>query len=244
MYEASARARVGDVPYFGGLAPAELEFLVTAKDEDGRTLLHTAAANGHLQLLQLLANAGAGKVANKQDDEGWAPLHSAASAGYEAIVAALLSLGATADAVNSSGQTALHYAVRPPAPRDALQGPASKGHTGIVRLLLSAGSKVDPRDGTGSTPLHRAAATGRLEAARVLVEEGRARIDAHDKAGATPLLVAVACQQANAAVYLASRGASLAAANKNGETPLALAGALAPALQQAAGGGGGADMEM
>jgi hypothetical protein len=69
MYEASARARVGDVPYFGGLAPAELEFLVTAKDEDGRTLLHTAAANGHLQLLQLLANAGAGKVANKQDDE-------------------------------------------------------------------------------------------------------------------------------------------------------------------------------
>lgn len=58
------------MPYFDGLArEGELEFLVTAKDEDGRTLLHTAAANGHLELLSLLARAGAGKVVNKQDDE-------------------------------------------------------------------------------------------------------------------------------------------------------------------------------
>jgi hypothetical protein len=69
MFEASARARAGDVPYFGTLAPGELEFLVAGKDEDGRTLLHTAAANGHLELLELLARAGAGKVVNKADDE-------------------------------------------------------------------------------------------------------------------------------------------------------------------------------
>jgi 26S proteasome non-ATPase regulatory subunit 10 len=117
---------------------------------------------------------------------------------------------------------------------------------GIVHLLLTAGAKVDARDSTGSTPLHRAAATGRMEAARQLLEQGRARIDAHDKAGATPLLVAVACQQPAPALYLAAHGADLNAANKANETPLGIAGPLAPALQQAAAGGGGDgdDMEM
>jgi ankyrin repeat protein len=69
MYEAAEHARVGDVPYFEVIRRAELEFLVRAKDEDGRTLLHTAAAYGHLQLLQLLIQAGAGIVVNKTDDE-------------------------------------------------------------------------------------------------------------------------------------------------------------------------------
>jgi ankyrin repeat protein len=120
---------------------------------------------------------------------------------------------------------------------------ASKGHAGIVRLLLAAGAKPDAKDATGATPLHRAAATGRLEGVRALVEEGRARVDARDKAGSTPLLVAVSCQQPGAALYLASKGADLAAANKAEETPLGLAGPLAAALQQAAGGGGD-EMEM
>lgn len=69
MYEAAERAREGDVAYFRGLAPAELSHLIVGRDEDGRTLFHTAAANGHLELLELLAGSGATKVANKQDDE-------------------------------------------------------------------------------------------------------------------------------------------------------------------------------
>jgi hypothetical protein len=69
MYEAAERAREGDVDYFRSLAPQELSSLIVGRDEDGRTLFHTAAANGHMELLELLAGSGATKVANKQDDE-------------------------------------------------------------------------------------------------------------------------------------------------------------------------------
>lgn len=45
--------------------------------------------------------------------QGWTPLMSAVSASREKAVAALLAGGADTSAKNSSGQTALHYAVRP-----------------------------------------------------------------------------------------------------------------------------------
>jgi hypothetical protein len=69
MFEAAGHARDGDVAYFKALTPGELSSLVVGRDEDGRTLFHTAAANGHLELLELLAGSGATKVAEKQDDE-------------------------------------------------------------------------------------------------------------------------------------------------------------------------------
>lgn len=225
MFEAAVRARDGDVAYFKGLQPGELSSLIVGRDEDGRTLFHTAAANGHLELLELLAGSGATKVADKQDDEGWTPLHSAVSSGREKVVAALLELGVNADTTNSGGQTPLHYA-------------ASKGHLAILRLLLKAGARVNAKDKTGSTPLHRAASAGKLDAAKALVEEGRCKLDGHDKTGATPLLVAVTCGESSTAVYLASRGANLEDANKEGDTPLAAAGgALAQSLRDAAASG-------
>lgn len=69
MYVAAERARAGDVAYFESLTPQEWNALIVGKDEDGRTLLHTAAANGHLDLLELIASHGAAKVVDKQDDE-------------------------------------------------------------------------------------------------------------------------------------------------------------------------------
>lgn len=69
MYEAAQHARAGDIDYFRNLAPQEIQVLIVGRDEDGRTLLHTAAAGGHTALVELLAEGGAGKVVNKQDDE-------------------------------------------------------------------------------------------------------------------------------------------------------------------------------
>ena len=71
MFEAVEYARNGNVDYFETLTPPELAALLVGRDEDGRTLLHTAAANGCLPLVQLLAERGASKVADKQDDEVW-----------------------------------------------------------------------------------------------------------------------------------------------------------------------------
>jgi ankyrin repeat protein len=69
MFEAAGKARDGDVGYFQALPAPELVSLLVGRDEDGRTLFHTAAAAGHLELLHLLIAAGSGKVANKHDDE-------------------------------------------------------------------------------------------------------------------------------------------------------------------------------
>lgn len=69
MYEAAEKARTGDVEYFAALSDAEMRALIVGRDEDGRTLLHTAAANGFADLVDLLARTGAAKVVNKQDDE-------------------------------------------------------------------------------------------------------------------------------------------------------------------------------
>lgn len=79
MFEAAERARDGDVAYFRSLTPQELSSLIVGRDEDGRTLFHTAAANGHLELLELLAGSGATKVADKQDDEVGTPLQACLS---------------------------------------------------------------------------------------------------------------------------------------------------------------------
>lgn len=69
MFEAAQRAELGDLPYFIGTRRDELTYLVAGRDEEGRTLLHLAARNGHADLLDVLVRAGAGKVVNKADDE-------------------------------------------------------------------------------------------------------------------------------------------------------------------------------
>lgn len=76
MYEAAVKAREGDVAYFQSLTPVELTSLLVGRDEDGRTLFHTAAAEGHLELLNVLIAAGSAKVANKHDDEVIASDHA------------------------------------------------------------------------------------------------------------------------------------------------------------------------
>jgi 26S proteasome non-ATPase regulatory subunit 10 len=222
MFEAAERARAGDLPYFEALPEAELKTLLVGRDEDGRTLLHSAAAQGHLPLVQLLATAGAGKVVNKQDDAGWSPLHSASAAGHGAVAQALLALGADPALVTDGGQTPLHYA-------------ASKGGPALCRLLIAHGARVSARDALGATPLHRAAGAGVLESAQVLVEHGgQGGVDAADRSGQTPLFVAIAARNAAVAVFLASRGAKLDSTTKEGETPLQAAGDLAQELRRAA----------
>ncbi|GIL69536.1 hypothetical protein Vretifemale_464 [Volvox reticuliferus] len=112
MDKAAERAREGDLPYFESLPADELMRLCRRKDEDQRSLLHSAALSGCVELLQLLVARGAAAAAvNDQDDEGWTPLQSAASCGHEAVVDLLLQLGARVAETNSGGRTALHYAV-------------------------------------------------------------------------------------------------------------------------------------
>lgn len=80
MEAAADAARRGDVLYFAGLPAEQVAPLLRQKDEDQRSLLHTAAASGSVELVQWLVDHGAAGVVNDADDEVRAPGPSACSA--------------------------------------------------------------------------------------------------------------------------------------------------------------------
>ena len=127
-------AQQGNFSFIESMAMSDLTQLLQKNDEDGRTLVHAAAAAGQTQLLVYLLSNGGEQCVNRCDDEvmlcnlapagepswfltscipgkGWTPLHSAISAGHEDSSQLLLEHGAAVDAATSGGRTALHYAV-------------------------------------------------------------------------------------------------------------------------------------
>jgi 26S proteasome non-ATPase regulatory subunit 10 len=199
---------------------------VDVTDEDGRTALHWAAAEGHAETARALLAAGAN--ARHKDDGGWTPLMSCASAGH-ALVARLLLVPAVAVAVddtNARGCTALHYA-------------CSKAHMDVVTLLLAAGADPRRRDKTGATALHRAAAaagggSAEIVAALIGSPHGRALVTSANDEGETPLHTAILMKNTATAEVLVRAGAPLDHKDADGKTPLDRASAEARESLQAA----------
>lgn len=79
--------------------------------------------------------------------------------GHPAIVHAYLAKGASANARDEKGGTALHWA-------------AGRGNAAIVALLIDHGADIGARDGVGQTPLDVARRMGRAEAAEALARKG------------------------------------------------------------------------
>ena len=77
----------------------------------------------------------------------------------------LIDAGASLDAVDAEGATALLHA-------------ASEGHARICSLLLALGTDVTARDKGGCTALHVAALEGNVSAIEVLVRGGAKLNDA------------------------------------------------------------------
>ena len=160
-----------------------------AKDSNGCTALHKAAANGHSGCVKLLLDAGA-----KPDAEspvGNTPLHlvrqqpwrpgpltsvhfasdwnrfalrtrrlvQASFSGHPDVVEQLLQKGSRADVANKSGNTPLHFA-------------AQKGHATLVPALLKNSANLDAKSKAGNTPLHLAAMNGHTHVLQPLLELG------------------------------------------------------------------------
>ena len=83
----------------------------------------------------------------------------AAYGGYPSIANLLLQAGATVDAVDDDGWTALHVA-------------AQGGYLSIVNLLLQAGATVDAVGDGGRTALHFAAYAGKIQVVEALLNAG------------------------------------------------------------------------
>jgi hypothetical protein len=138
-----------------------------------------ALARRHFQLAQLLHRSGSS--VDPQGESGWTPLISAAYLGDVEMVEVLLNYGADIQAQTIFGRTALHWAA----------GSHHFSDPEVVRLLLKYGADINLRaiiDG-GITPLHSAAAGGRADAVRVLLEHG-ASVDEKNTWGRTAFQVA------------------------------------------------------
>ena len=104
---------------------------------------------------------------------------------------------------------------------------AAKGDLDGIKQQLAKGTNVNATfvqagvPGSGATPLHLAAATGQLEAAKLLLEKG-AEIEAKaaDEYKGTPLHWAAFVARLDAVKFLIDAGANVNAKDQKGNTPL------------------------
>uniref|UniRef100_A0A8C9V945 Ankyrin repeat domain 52a n=1 Tax=Scleropages formosus TaxID=113540 RepID=A0A8C9V945_SCLFO len=199
---------------------AETLVNLDVRDTGGRTALHLAAQRGHCRCVEVLLGHGASCLI-KERRRKWTPLHMAGSVcshthelrrvrviipsvcatplmlavlgSHTGCVHVLLERGATADAGDKRGRTALHRAVmgcedcvlallehdayvmcRDFQGRTPMHLAASCGHAELLGSLLQASARTDPLDSlldySGYTPLHWAAYHGHEDCLEVLLE--------------------------------------------------------------------------
>jgi len=119
-----------------------LEKTAQSRDEINSTPLHYAAANGHIDLVQIFLLNEAD--VNAVNDFRETPLHCAAGKGQVEVVKLLLSVKRIdLDLQTDEGWTALHLA-------------AEKGHPEVVELLVRHGADVHIQDKGGEVAVEYA----------------------------------------------------------------------------------------
>ena len=129
-----------------------------ARDDDGRTPLHLAAAvPGRVTVINELLSHGAD--VNAPDDFHQTPLHLAAALKSPDVAQLLIRNGATVAVRDDFGRTPLHDASR-------------VGSEQVAAVLLRSGAGPAIADAYGRTPLHLAARDGHEQIARLLIQYG------------------------------------------------------------------------
>ncbi|XP_064004342.1 CARD- and ANK-domain containing inflammasome adapter protein-like [Pogoniulus pusillus] len=166
---------------------------INTLNSSSETLLHVAALNGHLKILEYLISKGA-KI-DMKDKKGRTALHRAAEEGHGDAVKALLRCGAYMYSVDTKGKTPLHLAAQSghshilkmllkeearsyKNQHNFLHLVALKDESRLAKMLLRAGACVDGRDERGQTALGYAVSQGSENTAKVLLEAG-ARVDSN-----------------------------------------------------------------
>lgn len=155
--------------------------LITAKNNNGETILHVAAKRLTPKPVKYILKLGVLNI-NEIDDKGNTALHLAQTSNstlrVNEIVSMLLKSGSDVNLKNKEGKTVLHLA-------------CDKCSVKIVKMLINSKSEINTIDNKGNTPLHYAAksASDKIE---ILLEHG-ANPKIRNNYGNTPILLAASC---------------------------------------------------
>ncbi|KAG8235982.1 hypothetical protein J437_LFUL015136 [Ladona fulva] len=115
-------------------------------DADGITALHAAAAHGRIEMVKVLAEAGA-SLDLRTRSRASTPLHLACRRGRIGVARVLLDAGADVCATDAAGDTPLHHCCR-------LAGDGGNmGAAAMAELLLQYNPRLDIHNAEGKTPL-------------------------------------------------------------------------------------------
>lgn len=119
---------------------SELPEIVSAKDENGNTLIYYAVDQMHINLVELLLSKGAD--INIKNQDGRTPLHIAAGiTDDDKLLSLLISKGADVNSQDNLGNTPLHNAA------------GNRLYKKNIPLLISSGAKVNSVNKSGETPI-------------------------------------------------------------------------------------------
>ena len=194
-----------------------------SEDDPGRNGLYQAAANGHLDVLKLLARNG-GKLAKRQAS-GHTPMYVAAFQGHADIVSWLMEQGL--DPASTSADDGI----------TPLMAASVNGHTDVVHAMIrywgaQAAENIDVIDLVGDDKrddgttfsgeggaLQLAAREGHVDVMELLLEAGGS-VDLRDDTASTPLMTAAVHDRVAAVQLLLKAGADVNARAEAGKTPL------------------------
>eukprot|EP00040_Diaphanoeca_grandis_P035755 m.225530 g.225530 ORF g.225530 m.225530 type:complete len:860 (-) comp33462_c1_seq3:94-2673(-) len=183
------------------------DFNPDQRDADQNTMMHFAAANGHVTVVKLLLDRMASVDAESM--YAWTPLMQASAYGHNAVVNVLLEHGASVHKVNAMGSTATVCAAR-------------DGHAPVVQTLIDAGAALDFSLDSPS-PLMAASMAGHDSVCDLLLRHD-ANVNAQLKqTGWTPLMFAAQAGEVDVVQTLMASKADPNQVNILDMTPLDIA---------------------
>jgi ankyrin repeat protein len=180
---------------------------VKAKDGQGGTALHLAAAEGNAAIVNVLIDAGT----NVKDISGRTPFHWAAIGGNVEVLNLLIKNKAEINVQDENGWTPMHMAaccgnvecvkflvqenpkgldIKDTEKRSVLHMVMFEDRVEVLDFLISLKMKLDVRDKDGNTPMHYAASYGSIKSLKLLLDKGT-KVEAKNMCGDTPFHKAV-----------------------------------------------------
>ncbi|KAF7488086.1 Palmitoyltransferase ZDHHC17 [Sarcoptes scabiei] len=182
------------------------KFNINQRDQENVSLLHWAAINNRIELVEYFIEKGA-EIDAIGGDLRSTPLHWATRQGHLHMIVKLIKHGADPSIMDGDGYNSLHLA-------------AQFGHTSIAAYLIAKGQDIDAPDSNGMTALMWSAfRNNSVDPTRLLITLG-SNLSLTDKNRNTALHRAVLARNATVVSILLKFGANTNIQNMAGDTPL------------------------